>query len=136
MCDLGAPKTQIYGPAPAYNTNADSELRDAVNASLIAEAGLVSQIDTTDKGQAKAEGQEENVFGAIHEEQKEGSPVKDSKENRVIECKPQPYLIVRAVEGSDRPVEFADAEGVTLCIIAHECQYVMSQPNGQTNLAV
>lgn len=55
LCNLGAPKTQVYGPVSAYNTNSDSKLRDAVNPFLIAEAGLVSQIDTTIKGQVKSE---------------------------------------------------------------------------------
>lgn len=57
------------------------------------------------------------------------------QERQVINCIPEPYLILQGVANSERIVDIIDKDQVTLTITAYECVYTMSQPNGLVNLA-
>ena len=56
-------------------------------------------------------------------------------ENQVIKCDPQPFVILRP-GNNENYLDMQEKDGVVLSVSYVECEYVMSEPTGLTNLAI
>jgi len=56
-------------------------------------------------------------------------------EDKVIKCEPQPFVILRPGK-NENYLDMQEKDGVVLSVSYVECEYVMSEPTGHTNLAI
>lgn len=96
---------------------------------------VLSQYETYEKSLRQIDGQPEPV-AKTSSESVQTEPQQEHEQAKVIESNPRSFVILKQGSNENFHSDVIDKDDVYLSISYVDCDYVWSQPNGQTNLAL